>query len=208
MRGVIGMSSILGRIGVAATTYAPHHLKDDGHVARDSRMARQQFLVDYAIKKAKAQGIDIAKDKSGTITVQIDDWESVWDTIPKSNNDFSINADNDKGPINNASSWLGSMGDFQVKGTYTIHFSPGDNGINADVTNTNLQWRWVDRIDAHSYMEYDWKKNSWGQGVLEGAVDLLGDKVVGASFDVYVDYVDRNSYRLIRFFAENVGRRD
>ena len=133
--------------------------------------------------------------------VEIPTWTSIWKTIPKRDKnggvggigsfDFTTdpNVDGYYWDLNKASFWLGSMGDFQVKGFYLIRVYPSPD--NPDVTwadiRPELDWRWVDRIDANSWLEYNWEKNDKYTGVIEGLFgDLIGDKLLGASFDINV----------------------
>lgn len=57
-----------------------------------------------------------------------------------------------------------------------------------------MNWRWVDRIDAHSWREYDWKNNDTIPGLSEGFVDFLFDKGLGASFDIHIYFLDTEDY--------------
>ena len=59
-----------------------------------------------------------------------------------------------------------------------------------------LDWRWVDRIDANEWWNYNWKENKTYVGVVEGLVDIFGDKLLGASFDINVIFRDSNIYHL------------
>ena len=66
-----------------------------------------------------------------------------------------------------------------------------------DIRSTNLTWRWVDRIDANDFREYNWKENSWVQGSLETTLgDMVGDKALGGSYDVHINIYDRLMYNL------------
>ena len=154
--------------------------------------ARELFLVEYAKKLSQT---------NQTMTVTINDWTSIWGTIDRKTHNFPTQPDpNINNRLNQPSFWLGSMHDFQVKGNYHIRFYPGVNNpddINIDITDVNLTWRWVDRIDANDFREYNWKENGKIQGAIETTLgDGVGDKLLGGSYDVHVNMIDRNNYDL------------
>ena len=118
------------------------------------------------------------------------------------------------GRFDKSSFWLGGMWDFQVKGSYTICFyqKPDEPDVwLVEIRDAALQWRWVDRIDANSWFPntwtsggYNWKENDTGAGIFEGFVDLVGDKLLGASFDIHVNYKDATNYGQLRIGANGL----
>ena len=77
-----------------------------------------------------------------------------------------------------------------------------------DITRTSLDWRWRDRIDANDHTEYNWKENSWLFGGLEVAVDAIGDKLLGASFQININFRDSANYYLLINSWGNVAPRE
>ena len=53
---------------------------------------------------------------------------------------------------------------------------------------TRVSWRWTDQFDARGFEDADW--NNKLQMVLEIPIgDLLGDKLLGASYNFHVNFV-------------------
>ena len=65
--------------------------------------------------------------------------------------------------------------------------------VRAELRNVDLRWRWTDLVDAHDPLEYNWTEDDVLPGILEGAWDLFGDKVLAASFWVHVNFSQRES---------------
>ncbi|GAB6186279.1 hypothetical protein JCM17478_17810 [Thermopirellula anaerolimosa] len=82
--------------------------------------------------------------------------------------------------------WLGGPHDIEAKGRFDVRLTPvdGEKGkLKMDVRNMEMDWQWVDKIDADSVFEYDWSTNDFRQGILETTFgDLVCDKLLGASF--------------------------
>jgi len=187
-----------------ATTYGAYQFTDDGSIeyASNRNKSRNQFLYEYFIQRCPQA------EEGCTYMVEIPNWTSVWKTIPKNNIDgfpgfdFIMLGDEPAnvgvGVFDTSSYWLGGMWDFQVKGVYLIRVSPHPQKPDFKCVDVRpqLTWRWVDRIDANSWWGYNWEKNDTQAGILEGLVDLVGDKRLGASFDIHVNFEDSTIYEL------------
>jgi len=180
------------------TWHMPYQFDDDGSIENASIPARRQFLVDYFYKMCEQTQME----EGQYYKVEIPKWTTIWKTIPKSGKngyDFKVSPVEGVWKFNQASFWFGGMWDFQVMGAYEICITPHPYHSDlklAEIRNAALQWRWVDRIDANEYWNYNWKENGTLEGILEGLVDLGGDKRLGASFDIHVNYKDSNKYLL------------
>jgi len=197
-RGILGLCTL--RIYTSCTTYGAYQYTDDGNIESKSTRARNQFLVDHFYKMSEQNQIEYGQ----SYKVEIPTWTSVWETIQRNDDDgkgynFTTEGiDTGEWDINKASFWLGGMWDFQVKGVYWIRVypSPDNPEVKWVDIRPSLDWRWVDRIDANSWWGYNWEVNDTGAGIGEGLVDFFGDKILGASFDIHVNFDDWSDYRL------------
>ncbi len=181
---------------------------DDGHVRYSTADYRRDAYYRLA-KKAeelynkKNIGNEINIEDGQVWTISTKGWQKTYGPIiPRDKMPLTIKEIQKNPPpdFRQASFWLGSGEDLQVNGSFTIQFLQDQSKPNFksfDIRNTNTKWRWVDRIDANSFQEYDWKNNSAIQGVLEGAAgDLVGDKLLGASFNIRVYFTDTDDRNL------------
>jgi Protein of unknown function (DUF1557). len=177
----------VGQIFTRITQYGAFEFLDDGHVEAASEKVRKRFLKEYAIQHG-------AKSDGQWWVVKIRDWISVYKTLPTDGNTFTLDIDEGVSVLDQPSFWLGSMGDFEVNGTYEIKLVQDKEDpklFHPEIRKSQMRWRWVDRIDANSGLQYDWKRNSMAQGIIETTLgDLIGDKLLGASFDIHVNFGD------------------
>ena len=104
------------------------------------------------------------------------------------------------GQIIQANGRLKRLGNFGLRtidasGTFGIRIDGknplGKNTlVSATIQNAHLRWRLTDRIDANSARQFKWTGGGYGQvvgGLIECSIgDLLGDKTLGASFDIQI----------------------
>ncbi len=162
-----------------------HDFPDDGSVENASIQARREFLVKYALSHS-------AKLDGQWWRLTLDSWTS---TEPYSSR-FNIPVDRSFSTLNNASFWLGGYNDFQGKGQYSIRITcrPGTSkGYDVSVGNLNMKWRWVDDIDAHSFVEAlnndEFKNDGWVAAGIEASIgDLIGDKLLNGDFLIHVTF--------------------
>jgi hypothetical protein len=172
--------------------------KDDGAIESASKMARKAFLVEYAAS------LSLPTNDGKFHKVVIDGWKDIWDTISRKQWDIVIDPD---WPGNPAGILGGNRG-FEARGSYEImlkctpwkrdgHPHNGTQNelrtMSAEIRNVNMDWRWVDAIDAHSFREYDWRNEGFLRGVGEGFVDIFSDKLLGAGYYVHVNYHQASS---------------
>lgn len=156
---------------------------DDGHLEKFSLTARKDFLMSWAVQHGATKPDGIAR------SFIVNDWTSVFSINPSIDRFTILPDDGDVFVARQTSFWTGGMYDFQMKGKFTVTIPKNTNihGLyEVSITGMDSQWRWVDCIDAHSFMEYNWSVNSIGQGILEGIVDIVGDKALGMSYDVHI----------------------
>ncbi len=176
-----------------------HNFIDDGILEQKSCNARKEFLLSWALQHgAKADGI--------SREFILSDWTSVFQVDPSINKFYLSNTNTFL--ITNPDFWIGTMHDFQAKGSFciTIPANKDEYGISiVHVNNMDITWKLIDRIDANSFLEYNWKENSIQQGILERLTDIIGDKFFGMSFDINIifhnhktlmfDYILNNLYK-------------
>jgi len=160
-----------------------HEFDDDGHVAKDTKQARREFLANFALEVG-------VKKNGGWWWVETGGWRSIY---PYAKLRPEIEPDrNIRFTLNQPSFWLGGMHDFEANGRYEICFSPhpmmpGQWKVQTRLL-SSMKWRWVDAIDARSIFEYEWTEDDPVQGVFETTLgDLIGDKVVNADYWIRVN---------------------
>lgn len=209
MRGVTSLAVYPAKVLNVVTTLGFHPFNDDGHVEPATQDARYAFYVKYAIIASEKQGIDI---KDGSLwKINVNDWKGVYSVLPR--DQYLIKVDPDPGVKNvakQASFWLGCPEDIEGKGSYYIRFYPDPSGTLLTFVDVKaeMNWRWSDRIDAHSWLEYDWKNNSNAQGILEGFTDIVVDKALGSSFNIHVNFKELKAVNLQQTSTGLISERD
>jgi RHS repeat-associated protein len=181
--------SITGQLGLRMTNALGWYdqVEDDGHVAKASRKARDEFFINLA----KSLGVQV---DCKWYSVNTNGWQSVY---PHAKQRFTLDEEPGVPVPFQASFWLGGMHDFEGNGTYKISLCcpDPDRGITlATIRSVSMDWRWVDMVDAHSVGQYDWAHDSAVQGFLETFYgDALGDKILSAGFWIHVNFNDTES---------------
>ncbi|MBI9018353.1 MAG: hypothetical protein JEZ07_13955 [Phycisphaerae bacterium] len=90
--------------------------------------------------------------------------------------------------------WIG--GSHAVKASGKIRARRCGKKIDIQI-NENVKWEWHDVIDAHSYaVGFSTSGSSWESAALEGTVDLVGDKLLGADFKTIIKWTDYQSSKI------------
>ena len=188
--GLTGIALQINRLLGNDTNY--HQFEDDGHVEAASRSARDEFFVNKAEEQGVTPGVWQKITTKG--------WQSIY---PYATRKFEVDNNDKNLPFfKQASFWLGTMHGYEVNGSYEIRFGTVPNDPKQpliEVRNVSMKNRWVDRIDARSLKQYNWSEDSWGQGLLEGALgDFVGDKLLNASFNAHVNFNDTTPRELTK----------
>jgi hypothetical protein len=154
-----------------------YNFNDDGIVFNDSSRARYEWMLEYALNNgAKADGT--------YYTFDIDNWEKTG-----------------KRPNITSSYWIGGLESLYVKGHYEIkinHGPPTTATYNITFKNTMLHWTANDQVDTHAPWHPEREKN-WRGWIFESAVWLVGDKVLGANYNMWIhcfqsDKIEKTAY--------------
>ena len=143
-------------------------------------MWRHNFLTEYALKHG-------AKKDGKKYTFKFNQWTNAF-AICKTElgnrlGDFKVLQGQDTIPDSLIGFALTNTSNFSVFGEYAISFNEQTKKATLEM---NLQWCWFDCVDANSFSEYNWKKNSSVWGVVEGLVDLFFDQGLRCSYNIAV----------------------
>lgn len=168
--------------------------QDDGTLenAQNSSRARHAFMIKLALDQ------NIPTDNAWhAVTVKTHD---IFNTISRQQYDIVIREEPGVALLENASFWLGGLHEFRGKGSYEISMCKNGGTVTAQFRSMQLVWGWVDHVDAHSAIEYNWLVDSFGQGLVETTIgDIIGDKLLNGNYKAIIGFWERGDAGKYRY---------
>ncbi len=166
--------------------------QDDGQVRAATKMQRTHWMARNAVY-GQSTPIDGQWHK-----IWVPSWRNVFNPSWFPRKPWNVHVLS-KGPWS-LGFYLGGVHTFDAKGSYEVKFEAepwmkGYTGwsrnISVWIRNVDMEWRWNDDMDSHSGWEFGFVKSLFN--MLEVAGDLLADKLLRASYNFHIKFLQQET---------------